>query len=177
MMRSQQKNFHMIKNATEGAKRLRFSEFDVKHDPADVVFLARRFHEESRFNYIPFAPEKVEGIVERVLRNPKQEAILMCWDGERALGAVYCSAGEYHIGRGAIVTTFHSIFVLPEIRGTLLSGRVALRLMKGVESWSKARSAQEILFHATADIEVAKVHKLIKRVGYRFIGGSYAKSI
>lgn len=167
----------MTKYSTVGAKRLRFSEFDLQHDPADIVLLAKRFHEESRFNYIPFAPEKVEGIVERVLGNPKQEAILMCWEGDRALGAVYCSAGEYHIGRGAIMTTFHSIFVLPEIRNTLLSGRVTLSLMKGVESWSQARSAQEILFHATADIEVAKVHKFIKRLGYRFIGGSYAKSL
>lgn len=158
-------------------KRLKFSEFNRGHDPKDVLALAKDFHGESRFSYIEFAPKKVKAIVERVLNNNKREAILMCWEAERPLGALYCSVGEYHIGYGSLITTCHSIFVRSDIRGSLLSGRVTLGLMKGMESWSKARSSQEILFHATADIDAARVHKFIKRLGYQFIGGSYARSL
>lgn len=143
----------------------------------DIVFLAQRAHEESRFSYITFAPQKVQAIAERAIADPKRHAVMMARDGEKPVGFVYCSIGEYHIGTGTLMCTIHNINVLPEIRHGLRGGRVALGLFRGVETWSKARSAKEILFHVTSDVDLGRTHKFIKRVGYRFIGGSYAKSL
>lgn len=157
-------------------RRLRFSLLDDKRNIEDVVFLASEFHEESRFGYIPFAPEKVEAIALGVLKDPAHQAIMLCWEHGEAVGALHCSAGEYNIGKGVIVSTFHSLFVLPRIRRTLLSGRVTLGLMRGVEKWSQARGAKEVLFHATSGIDLERTHRFVKRLGYNFIGGSYAKS-
>ena len=156
-------------------KRLRFALLDDERDITDVVYLAREFHEESRFGYIRFAPEKVEAIARSVLQDPAHQAIMVCRERGEMVGALHCSAGEYNIGKGVIVSTFHSLFVLPRIRKTLLSGRVTLGLMRGVEKWSQARGAKEILFHATSDIDLERTHTFIQRLGYRFIGGSYVR--
>lgn len=92
-------------------------------------------------------------------------------------GFAYCSIGEYYIGTGTLVTTIHTINVLREVRHGLRGGRAALGLFRGVETWSNARSSKEILFHVTSDIDLKRTHKFIKRLGYRFIGGSYAKNL
>ena len=143
----------------------------------DIVFLARRAHEESRFSYIEFAPHKVRAIAERAISDPKRHAAMMAWDGGKPVGFAYGSIGEYHIGTGTLVTTIHNINVLSEVRHSLRGGRVALGLFRGIETWSKARSSKEILFHVTSDVDLSRTHKFIKRLGYRFIGGSYARSL
>lgn len=142
-----------------------------------VMYLAKRSHEESRFSYIAFSHQKVKSIVERVLGDPKRHAIMICYEKQKPIGFVYCSIGEYHIGIGTLLTTIHNINVLKEVRHTLKGGRAVLGLLKGVDSWSRARSSKEILFHVTSDIELSRTHKFIKRMGYRFIGGSYARNI
>ena len=101
---------------------------------------------------------------------------MMCWERGKPVGALHCSAGEYSIGTEVVVSTFHSLFVHPRIRKTLLSGRVTLGLMRGVEKWSQARGAKEILFHATSDIDLPRTHRFVQRLGYKFIGGSYVKA-
>ena len=156
-------------------KRLRFALLDDERNISDVVYLAREFHEESRFGNIPFAPEKVKAISQIILQDPSHQAVTVCRERGEAVGAMHGSAGEYNIGKGVIVSTFHSLFVLPRIRKTLLSGRVTLGLMRGVEKWSRARGAKEILFHATSDIDLERTHTFIQRLGHRFIGGSYVR--
>ena len=143
----------------------------------DIVFLAEQAHAESRFSYITFAPEKVRAIAERAISDPKRHAVMLCWDGPRPVGFVYCSVGEYHIGVGTLVTTIHTLNGLKDFRHSLKGGRVALGLLNGVVSWSRARSSSEVLFHVTSDVELGRTHKFIKRLGYRFIGGSYAKKL
>jgi hypothetical protein len=143
----------------------------------DIISMAQQSHEESRFSYISFAPQKVQAIAERAISDPKRHAVMMAWDSAKPVGFAYCSVGEYHIGQGTLVTTIHNINVLAHVRHSLRGGRVALGLFRGVESWSAARSSTEILFHVTSDVDLSRTHKFIKRIGYRFIGGSYAKRL
>lgn len=143
----------------------------------DILILAERSHAESRFSYITFAPQKVRAIAERALADPKRHGVMMCWDNGKPVGFAYCSVGEYHIGTGTLVTTIHNLNVLKEVRHSLRGGRIAIGLLKGIDSWSRARSSAEILFHVTSDVEIGRTHKFIKRLGYRFIGGSYAKGL
>ena len=162
---------------TGGERRLIFSEITEITPVDDIIYVARRAHEESRFSYITFAPDKVSEIVNRVLSDQKRHGAMMAWLDKRPVGFTYCSVGEYHVGTGTMVTTIHAISVLTDVRRTLRGGRVSLGLFRGVETWSQARSSKEVLFHVTSDVDLGRTHKLIKRLGYRFIGGSYAKSL
>ena len=142
-----------------------------------LVALAKAAHEESRLSYIIFAPHKVEAIVRKALADTKRHGIMLCKDHGLVVGAAYCSVGEYHVGAGTLVTTIHNINVLPEKRRGLSGGKIALGLMRGIETWSQARKSKEIFFHVTSDVDLVRTHKFIKRLGYQFIGGSYAKRI
>ncbi|PRY94225.1 hypothetical protein [Donghicola tyrosinivorans] len=146
-------------------------------DVQGLVELARSAHDESRFSYIPFAPQKVEAIIRRSMEDTKRHGVLLCRDATQLVGMVYCSIGEYHIGAATLLTTIHNMNVRPDVRHKLRGGYAALGLLRGVESWSQARNASEILFHVTSDVELQRTHSFIKKRGYRFIGGSYAKSI
>ena len=154
-----------------------FSELKDMAALDDIVFLAKQAHEESRFSYIEFAPHKVTEIAERAIRDPKRHGAMIAWSNGKPVGFLYCSVGEYHIGVGTLVTTVHNVNVLKDVRHGLSGGRVALGLFKGLETWSQSRSSTEILFHVTSDVDLGRTHKFIKRIGYRFIGGSYAKRI
>ncbi|MEP1959028.1 MAG: hypothetical protein ABJK65_09350, partial [Kangiellaceae bacterium] len=139
--------------------------------------LAEEAHNESRFRYIQFSAKKVEKIALAAIKNDKRHAVMIAEKDAQPVGFAYCSVGEYHIGTGALITTIHNINVSKDVRSSLSGGRTALGLFRGIETWSKARDAKEILFHITSDVDLARAHKLAKRLKYAFIGGSYAKSI
>jgi len=160
-----------------GGRPLSFRLTTDKNDIPYLIDLAREAHSESRFGYIPFSVDKVRKIALGAFKDTKRHAVMLASRGEVPVGFAYCSVGEYHIGEGVLLTTIHNMNVSRSIRSSLSGGRVALGLFKGIETWSKARGAQEILFHVTSDVSLARSHKLAKRIGYKFIGGSYAKKV
>lgn len=163
--------------SSSDAARLSFVHVSSPDCMDDIVFLAEQAHAESRFSYIKFSPDKVRAIAARAIAKPDRHGAMICRAKGKPIGFAYCSIGEYHIGTGTLVTTIHNLNVLKPVRHSLRGGRVALGLLKGVDSWSRARSASEILFHVTSDVELGRTHKFIKRLGYRFIGGSYARAV
>ena len=80
----------------------------------------------------------------------------------RVVGFVYCAVDEYHIGSDILLTTIHNMNVSRTVRSSLSGGQIALGLFRGVETWSQARGAKEILFHVTSDVHLAQAHKLAK---------------
>ena len=148
---------------------------DNERDIPTLIQLAQEAHEDSRFNYIKFSPGKVRKIAKNALKETKRHTVMLAHKGKVPVGFACCSVGEYHIGEGALVTTIHNMNVSRPVRSGLSGGRLALGLFKGFEIWSAARGAKEVLFHVTSDVHLARAHKLAKRIGYKFIGGSYAK--
>lgn len=157
--------------------KVRFRMANAATDIPALVELARQAHAESRFGYISFSETKVRKIVTNALKDEKRHGIMVALRGDDLVGAASCSVGEFHIGTGVLLTTIHNINVKREQRTKLSGGRAALGLFKGIETWSKARGAKEILFHVTSGVDLARVHKLAKRMKYQFVGGNYAKGL
>ena len=155
----------------------RFYKLSHRDSPVAIVSLARQAHEESRFKEIPFCPDKVHRIIKEALEAPDRHGVLLASRGSKLVGFAYCSVGPYHIGSDVLLTAIHSLYVTRPVRTSLSGGKAGLGLLKGVETWSKARGAREVLLHATAGISLGRTHKLAKRTGYIFIGGNYAKEI
>ena len=146
-------------------------------DTDQLTHLAAVSHKESRFGYIPFSEEKVRKVIQKALIDRKRNGLMIAQKNEQIIGAAYCSIGELHIGTEVLLTTIHNINVLKTVRSSLLGGRSALGLLKGIETWSEARNAHEILFHVTSGVDLARVHKLVKGRGYILNGQNYAKNI
>ncbi|MCK8485486.1 hypothetical protein MUY21_15700 [Aliiroseovarius sp. S2029] len=154
--------------------------FRLASDDADLphlVDLAKSAHDESRFSYIPFCADKVCKIARKAFDDTSRHAVMLAIKHDAPVGFAYCSIGEYHIGQDVLITTIHNMNVSRSLRRSLSGGRVALGLFKGVETWSAARGSREVLFHVTSGVDLARSHKLAKHIGYKFIGGSYAKGI
>ncbi len=148
-----------------------------ERDIPALVALAQEAHEESRFSYIRFSPEKVRKIALTALKDTKRHGLFLAEKEEKPVGFAYCSVGEYHIGEGTLIATIHNVNVSRSVRGRLGGGRVALGLFNGIHSWAKARGAAEVLLHVTSGIDLARMHKFAKRNGYRIIGASYANKV
>ena len=157
-------------------KEVKLRQATSEVDLPAIVALAKEAHEESHFGDIAFSDSKVRKIALAAFDDSKRHAVILAERAGRPVGFVYCSVGEFYIGSNALLTTIHNLNVSKSIRSNLSGGRAALRLFRGVELWSEARGAKRILFHVTSNVNLAQTHKLAKKVGYRFIGGSYEKS-
>ena len=82
-------------------------------------------------------------------------------------------AGGYYIGEGAKVVTVNTICVDKPIRDTMLGGRVAVKLIRGIETWARERKAQYILCHVTSGSGIASADKFFRRLGMTTLGGNY----
>lgn len=175
-LQSKEKNKDVEAKRFDSRSDLSFRLATSESDFPDIVQLAHEAHEESRFGYIPFNPHKVRKIARAAFKNKKRHAVMIANRHGQAVGFVYCSVGEYRIGSNVVLTTIHNMNVSRTVRASLSGGKIAIGLFHGVETWSQARGAKEILFHVTSDVKLAQAHKLAKRIGYKFVGGSYVKT-
>lgn len=159
------------------AKGLTFRTVHGVSDLPALIALAKEAHNESRFSYIPFCQTKFEKVAARAFADEKRFGAMLAFKGRDAVGFAYCSVGEYYIGKELLLTTIHNLNVSKKLRTPLSGGKVALGLFRGIETWSEARGAHEILLHVTSSIDLERTHKLAKRLGYNFVGGNYAKTL
>lgn len=146
-------------------------------DILSLELLARDIIAESRFSYFSFSEEKFRRLALDISKNPNSQGLLVAYIRGKPFGLIYCSAGELALGYGHIITTVTMFFVDKSIRHTLLGGKSAHGLLAGLESWSKARNAREVLFHANFGSVSERVHKFLKRRGFETVGGTYAKPL
>lgn len=104
--------------------RLASSDSDL---PA-IARLAQEAHGESRFGYIPFNPDKIRKIARAAFKDQKRHAVMIADRRGQAVGFVYCSVGEYHIGSDILLTTIHNMNVARSVRSSLSGGKIALGL-------------------------------------------------
>ncbi|MEM9576306.1 MAG: hypothetical protein AAF999_04745 [Pseudomonadota bacterium] len=91
----------------------------------------------------------------------------------RVLGCCYCSIGDDFIGEGAPIVSVNTICVDQRVVEGLLGGKVALRLVKGIEVWAQSQEATHILYHVTAGTDVARADRFFRKIGMRQLGGNY----
>lgn len=139
--------------------------------------IAREALSESRFSYAQFSSKKFRQRAETVSMYNKTNGVLAAYHNDIPYGLVYCTAGEVFVASNAIISSVTLFYVRIKIRETMLGGRVANQLMNGLVSWSKMRGCREILFHANFGESSEKVHRFVKKRGFRTVGGSYAREI
>ena len=58
-------------------------------------------------------------------------------------------------------------------RSGLLGGKIALRLLRGIEVWARKQRANVIPYHVTSGKNVASTDKFFRKVGMATLGGNY----
>ncbi|MEJ8476856.1 hypothetical protein [Roseibium algae] len=166
------------------------------------VDLARASHERTLFRDIPFSEDKARSIFERATSQPERYGLLYAVlptkisdESEDAasaagtavslsdehnnslLGFVSVYAGEYFLGEGTLIATVQTLNIAPHLSGSLLGGKVALRLVQAVRHWAKTRSCEHVLFHVTNGVDAPAADRFFRRCGMKTVGGNYAETI
>ncbi len=148
--------------------RLAESEADIEK----LIALGPRFIEESRYRGLPFDAEKLRQAGRRALANKGQFGVLMAMKGDEVVGLLLAIVSEYFFSTELVAaTTF--FYVTPEHRG----GMAAIKLLHGFRNWARNRKVREINVHITSGVHLARTDRLMRRLGFRFIGGTYAMPV
>ncbi|WP_146227491.1 hypothetical protein [Pseudoroseicyclus aestuarii] len=104
-------------------------------------------------SHIPFHEKKVSALSNKGLIDRKRYAISLACGPQNPVDVAYSSVGEYHIGKGILITIGYSIFVIRKDQSSLSGGTVSLGLMLAVETWAQARGSSEVFLHFTSGEE------------------------
>lgn len=145
----------------------------VRTDREDGCELARSVHEEGIFASIPFSEAKFYKYFDNTIEEPDKFLALKATLDDKLVGFAYCYVGGYFIGSDATVVTVNTICVDKSVRSGILGGKVAVRLVRGIEVWAKSRGAQLILYHVTSGRGVSGIDKFFRKMGMTTLGGNY----
>lgn len=146
----------------------------------DLEFLrpvSIEFHEESRFSEIPYSHKKRDDMMVQAINNRERYALMIAEYKGEPVGFLFCTAGEYLVGYGDLITTVYSFYVRKKYRGSLVGGRAAVRLLKGAVKWSQMRNVREIMVHVTSGIDIQRTDKFLRRTGFGIVGANYSLSL
>jgi len=62
-------------------------------------------------------------------------------------------------------------------RSDELGGKVALRLVRGIEVWARKQRANVILYHVTSGKNVANIDRFFRKIGMTILGRNYGSLI
>jgi hypothetical protein len=76
-------------------------------------------------------------------------------------------------GEGAQISSVNLINVAKPVRGTVLGGKVALSMIRGVIDLAKTSDAQMILFHVSSSEHIDKTDRFFGKMGLTGLGRNY----
>ena len=148
----------------------------TQEDVVRLVGLANEAHAESRFAHLPFSEEKYFRAYSNVIGSRSSVAFYVCNNG-RPVGITGATVGEHYLGFGGRMATAFTVYVSAEVRGTLLGGKVAVRLVRMLADWAKAQEAEELHILSTAGIVPEQTDRFLKKLGFQPYGGNYVARV
>lgn len=122
---------------------------------------------ESEFSYAK--PEKQK--ILQLFKNPNAVAFLAL-ENNQIVGFISGIVHEYFFSNRKRVSDL-GFFVLPEYRGS----RVALKLVKLLESWAIEKKAEELHLGQTTGLDIDKTKRFYERLGFKTVGFNTVKHL
>ena len=149
--------------------------FATAQDIPALVSLGQRVHALSRFRNMPYDAQRVAAALQSSLAEPTGRYVcFVATDAQGQVAGGLLATLERHIFSPQITASIMHFDVLPEKR----SAGYALRLIKAFEQWCNNRKIHEISFGINSvedEIEIQRLARFAKRLGYRKAGESYVK--
>lgn len=149
--------------------------FATPQDIPALVQLGQRVHALSRFKQMSYDAQRVSQSLHAAFE--KSDGRYVCFvatDSENQVAGGLLAVLERHIFSPQITASIMHFDVLPEKR----SAGYALRLITAFEAWCNNRQIHEISFGINSvedEIEIQRLARFAKRLGYRKAGESYVK--
>jgi len=144
------------------------------------VFLAREAHQRTIFRDIAFSEDKARAIFDKAVNESNRFGLIYAAPGadeplaeDGLLGFASVQAGEHFLGQGTLIATVQTLNISQKLSGTLLGGKVALRLVQAVRHWAKTRNCAHLMVHVTHGENAEAADKFFRRCGMLTVGGNY----
>lgn len=144
------------------------------------IYLAREAHQRTIFRDIAFSETKARAIFDKAIVEPERFGLIYAVPGadeplaeDGLLGFASVQAGEHFLGTGTLIATVQTLNISQKLTGTLLGGKVALRLVQAVRHWAKTRSCAHLMVHVTNGVDAQEADEFFRRCGMATIGGNY----
>ena len=132
-------------------------------DVEQMVRLGALMHEESRFNVLTYAPDKVAHLIHSMI-DDDQFVVVAEIDGEVIGG--FMGVAVAHWASDDLVAYDYTLFIAPERRGST----IPLRLIKAFRSWSEAKGCKMISAGISTGVAVDKTAALYQAAGFQRVG-------
>jgi GNAT superfamily N-acetyltransferase len=129
-----------------------------------LVELGEVMHGESRYRVLPYAPNKVFGLLANMIEKADGLLIVSEKNGE-IVGGFAGMVVEHWFSNSRIATDF-ALFIHPEHRG----GMTAARLLKAFVTWARERGAVLITAGITTGVTTDSSTRLYQAIGFEPVG-------
>jgi len=154
--------------------KIRFATVD---DIPAAVEAGRRFHAMTRFVQYDYNPDQVaqnlRAVIEAGQNGKGTHCFFMAEDGEGAFCGVLIGCVERHFFSQQLVASVIHYDVLPEKR---MSG-AGLKLLTAFRKWAENRGVFELSVGVNSGVEIEKMDRFLKRLGFAQTGGNYSLTI
>lgn len=129
-----------------------------------LVDLGAVMHQESRYRVLPYAPNKVFGLLANMIE--KDTGLLVVAEREgKIIGGFLGLVVEHWFSNSRIATDF-ALFIHPDHRG----GMTAARLLKRFVAWSREQGAELITAGITTGVNADASTRLYQSIGFEPVG-------
>jgi L-amino acid N-acyltransferase YncA len=129
-----------------------------------LVDLGAVMHQESRYRVLPYAPNKVFGLLANMIEKDTGLLIVAERNGE-IIGGFMGLVVEHWFSNSLIATDF-ALFIHPDHRG----GMTAARLLKRFVAWSREKGAELITAGITTGVNADASTRLYQSIGFEPVG-------
>lgn len=138
-----------------------------------LVEMGRQFHQLTRFRVYDYNAAQVSGNLRSLIEVGQNGKGTHCFFvAENAEGIIGGIIGcvEMHFFSNQLVASIIHYDVLPEKR----MGGAGLRLLTAFRKWAENRGAFELSVGVNSGIDIDKMDRFLKRLGFGQTGGNYA---
>lgn len=151
--------------------------FPAEDDINDLAKIIRETHADSLFSDLPIDEGKVERLLREAVSGRGGQIVVLAECRSGIVGAIHAVIGQHIICGGGQILSIQNLLVAKRIRGTLIGGRVSIRLLSAVTDLGRSRGAVLGTMNAMSGISPKGVHRIAGKIGMKVVGGNYAGKI
>lgn len=129
-----------------------------------LVDLGAVMHQESRYRVLPYAPNKVFGLLANMIE--KDTGLLIVAERNGQIVGGFMGLVVEHWFSNSLIATDFALFIHPDHRG----GMTAARLLKAFVAWAKEQGAALITAGITTGVHTDATTRLYQSLGFEPAG-------
>lgn len=140
-------------------------------DIPSFVEAGRLVHDATRYHIYDYDTRKVANTLQGIVENPQGGyCFIIAEDGSGQPVGWVIGCVERHFFSDQVVASVINYGVMPDRR---MSG-AGLKLLTAFRKWAENRGAFELCAGVNSGVDIEKMDRFLKKLGFRLTGGNYA---